>query len=96
MKILTTILIFVIIFYLTYSILAQNDINDNNFNRENIEPTAAFDETTGNLMRTEEEDPLNYDPDIFLRKLDQKKLPPLTGKEKIIWSFRLADKNPFL
>ncbi|MCI0471829.1 MAG: hypothetical protein L0Y73_09235, partial [Candidatus Aminicenantes bacterium] len=49
-----------------------------------------------NVMGTEEDDPSYYDSDIFLRKLTQQKLPPLSRKEKITWAFRLAEKDPFL
>ena len=36
------------------------------------------------------------DQDIFSRKLFQKRLGPLSEKEKVIWSFRLAAPNTFL
>ncbi len=36
------------------------------------------------------------DPDIFLRKLDQKKLLDLNKKEKIIWSFKMSVTDLFL
>ncbi|MCK4763559.1 MAG: hypothetical protein KAW12_15270 [Candidatus Aminicenantes bacterium] len=98
MKILTTILIFVIIIFLTFSIMTKKSLSDDNFDQENIaSETPGFDKTTANYMGTEEEeDPMYSDPDIFLRKLEQKKLPPLTGKEKIVWSFRLAQTHQFL
>ena len=44
----------------------------------------------------DEDDMLLYDQEIFSRKLFQKTLPQLTKKETIIWSFRLADPDPFL
>lgn len=44
----------------------------------------------------EEEDSLLLDQDFFLRELTQKKLPPLTKRERVIWSFRLAESHPFL
>lgn len=43
-----------------------------------------------------EDDFLSLEPDIFSRKLYQKNLRPLTGEEKIRWSFRMADTDIFL
>ncbi len=36
------------------------------------------------------------EPDIFSRKLYQKTLKTLSNKEKVIWSFKMADKDIFL
>jgi hypothetical protein len=44
----------------------------------------------------DEDDMLLYDQEIFSRKLFQKTLPQLSKKETIIWSFRLADPDPYL
>lgn len=50
----------------------------------------------------EENDDIDYgdifsdDQDMISRKLFQKRLPPLTKKQKIVWAFRLAETNPFL
>jgi hypothetical protein len=44
----------------------------------------------------EEDDFFVNDQEIWSRKLFQKKLPPLSKKEKIIWAFRLAETNTFL
>ena len=44
----------------------------------------------------EEDDGLLYDGDLFLNKLYKKEMPPMTRKEKIVWSFRMADANFFL
>jgi len=38
----------------------------------------------------------NYDQYILSRKLDQKALEPLTKKERVIWAYRMADKNALL
>lgn len=43
-----------------------------------------------------EDEELSYPQDNISRKLFQKKLPPLTNHEKIIWAFRMADSNLFL
>jgi hypothetical protein len=37
-----------------------------------------------------------YERELLLRKLFQKTLPPLSNKEKIIWSFKTAKANTFL
>ena len=44
----------------------------------------------------DDEDSLPYEPDILSRKVFQKKMEPLSNKEKIIWSFRMAETNSFL
>lgn len=37
-----------------------------------------------------------YEHEIFSNKLYEKKLPPMSRKEKIVWSFRMAETNFFL
>lgn len=97
MKILKTIFVLLIVFLLTFLILAQKTLSYDDLNQENIDPKATgIEENTENYMPTEEEDSVYFREDIFLRKLDDKKLPPLSNKEKIIWAFRLAETNPFL
>jgi len=44
----------------------------------------------------QEDDIFSYEEDFLTRKLFQRELPPLTQKERIIWSFRMADTNAFL
>lgn len=44
----------------------------------------------------DDEDYMFYEQEIFSRKLFQKKLPPLTQKEKIIWAFRMSEPDLFL
>lgn len=97
MKIFTAILIFFAIFFFTYIMLTQVTLSDDSLGQDNGVPAAAVSEQTNeNYMIQEEEDPFYYEPDIFLRQLNRQKLPPLTEKEKIVWSFRLAETNPFL
>lgn len=97
MKIFAGILIFFTIFFFAYIILTQVTLGDDN-SAQAIGTTIAVnpEQTKENMMIQEEEDPFYYEPDIFLQQLNRQKLPPLTEKEKIIWSFRLADTNPFL
>jgi len=42
-----------------------------------------------------DEDDFFYDPEIISRKLFQKTLPALSGRQKILWSFRMADSDLF-
>ncbi|MCK4835711.1 MAG: hypothetical protein KAT17_03705 [Candidatus Aminicenantes bacterium] len=44
----------------------------------------------------EDEEYLYDEHEIFSRKLFQKKLPPLSKKEKIIWAFRMSEPDLFL
>ncbi|HNX96725.1 MAG TPA: hypothetical protein PKK12_03510 [Candidatus Aminicenantes bacterium] len=38
----------------------------------------------------------SYEQEIISRKVFQKRLPPLTARERVIWSFRVTAKSPFL
>ena len=97
MKIFAAILIFFTIFFFTYFILTQVTLSDGSSGQDTDTSAAADPEQTNeNYMIQEEEDPFYYEPDIFLRQLNRQKLLPLTEKEKITWSFRLAETNPFL
>jgi len=112
MKIVLRIIILGLVLYLGYSILAQaQTINRNGTNRGRTVNTTAADsqkvtkiqEKTPGLSEyeydsseIEDEDFFPYDQDFLTRKLFQKKLLPLTRKERITWSFRMADSNAFL
>ena len=37
-----------------------------------------------------------YERELLSRKIFKKSLPPLSRKEKIIWSFKIAKANTFL
>lgn len=100
------------VLYLCYSILAQaQTINKNGTNRgRTINTTAAELERVNRIeeksprlseyeydsSEIEDDDFFPYDQDFLTRKLFQKNLLPLTRKERIIWSFRMADSNAFL
>ena len=112
MKILLRIIILSLVLYLCYSILAQVQTTDKNgATREKTvnkpaaksEQVTAIEEKTPRLNEydydnpeIEEDDFLPYDQDFLTRKLFQKTLPPLKRKERITWSFRMADSNAFL
>jgi hypothetical protein len=112
MKIILRIIILGLVFYLCYSILAQaQTINRNETNRGSTVNTTAdesksvtrIEEKTPGLneyeydsSEIEDDDIFPYDQDFLTRKLFQKPLPPLSKKERIIWSFRMADSNAFL
>ena len=112
MKILLRIIILGLVLYLCYSLLAEaQTINRNETNRGRTVNTpgaeskkaARIEEKTPGLSEydydspeIEDDDFFPYDQDFLTRKLFQKKLLPLTRKERIIWSFRMADSNAFL
>jgi predicted DNA binding CopG/RHH family protein len=59
--------------------------------------TSIISEEVG--QETDDEDIFSDDQEIFSlrqRKLFQKKLVPLTNKERIVWAFRLSETNTFL
>ncbi len=101
-----------LVLYLCYTILAQAQTIDNNgSNRGRTVNTTAAESKKGTKIQEktpglseyeydsseiEDDDFLPYDQDFLTRKLFQKTLPPLTRKERIIWSFRMADSNAFL
>lgn len=101
-----------LVLYLCYSILAQaQTINNNGTNRGKTVNTTAAESKKGTKIQErtsglseydydsseiEEDDFFPYDQDFLTRRLFQKTLPPLTRKERIIWSFRMADSNAFL
>lgn len=104
------IIILGIIFYLSYMVLAQENIfntgqhqpvgRNDTTEPENQNTTESqkidFNSSEGNLDDMEEETYMANDMDIFARKLFQKKLPPLSNKEKIIWAFRMSKNTIFL
>ena len=112
MKILLRIIILGLVLYLCYSLLAQaQPINRNDTNRgrpvnaaadESKRDTRIKEKTPGlseyeyDSSEIEDDDFFPYDQDFLTRKLFQKTLAPLTRKERIIWSFRMADSNAFL
>jgi hypothetical protein len=112
MKILLRIIILGLVLYLCYSILAQGQaINRKETNRVMTVNTTAdklgratkIEEKTPRLSEyeydsseIEDDDFFPFDQDFLTRKLFQKTLLPLTRKERIIWSFRMADSNAFL
>ena len=97
MKIFGAILIFFAIFFFTYTILTQATLGDGGSPQDIAVPIATGSQQTNeSYLNQEEEDPFYYEPDIFLQQLNRRKLPPLTKKDKIVWSFRLAEINPFL
>lgn len=92
--------IYYIIIFLFFSLsLSFSDSNkDKSYNNPQIEKTK--EQTSFQMQENDdyklEDDSFDYESDFFRRKIYQKKLLPLSNKEKIIWSFRMANKNPFL
>lgn len=101
-----------LVLYLCYSILAQAQTTDRDgTNRgrtadkttaKSGKVTALEEKTPGlseyeyNSSEIEEDDFFPFDQDLLTRKLFQKTLLPLNRKERITWSFRMADSNAFL
>lgn len=79
------ILIVGIILYMSYMLLAQ----------DNIFSTGQHGSEVGG-DDGEDENYLADDQEIFARKLFQKKLAPLSNEEKIVWAFRLSKTTIFL
>ncbi|MCP5049525.1 MAG: hypothetical protein GY940_20305 [bacterium] len=99
MKTLIKILILMVILYMSYTIVAQSQPSQ----ESNAAPQTQEENQEKDLSITEDDtqDPddddfLSYDQDIATRKVHQKYLSPLSRKDKIIWSFRLAKTNSFL
>lgn len=101
-----------LVLYLCYSILAQaqsTDKNGTNGERTANKTAAKSEKVTAVKEKTpglseydydssdiDEDDFFPYDQDLLTRKLFQKTLAPLNRKERITWSFRMADSNAFL
>lgn len=90
-----------LVLYLCYSILARaQTIDTTAAESEQVtkiqEKTPGLSEYEYDSSEIEDDDFFPYDQDFLTRKLFQKNLLPLTRKEKIIWSFRMADSNAFL
>ena len=103
MKHIIKILVLIFVIYVFYALTAQasgRQTNDDpqaeiTGNTEQIEPQ-QIDDPDDPSPDLDDEDYFSYDQDILSRKLYEKKLSPLSPKEKIIWSFRLAETNTFL
>ncbi len=89
------ILIFTIIILLfpLGSTRSQDRFNAGNRDFENGSPEEIIN---NNEEGSVEEDFLSLEPDIFSRKLFQKNLKALPSKDKVKWSFRMANTDIFL
>ncbi len=103
MKYAAGILILGFIFYLSYSLLAQDngipgETPGNQATGEQKTATVSEGQTQEDPPDMEDEDYITEDQDVFssTRKLFQKKFDPLTQKEEIIWAFRFSDTDTFL
>ena len=107
MKTVIKILILVLLVYLSYSLVAKGQISapkaasekktmEQGLTKAPQQEEKSLDIQDYDNPDLEDEDLFPYDQDFLTRKLFQKKLPPLTPKEQIVWSFRMADTNIFL
>lgn len=100
MKYAIAILILCLVFYLSYSLLAQSyamSAPPSQDRQQKQDDKSILNEEVG--QETDDEDIFTEDQEIFSsrqRKLFQKKLAPLTNKERIVWAFRLSETNTFL
>jgi DNA-directed RNA polymerase specialized sigma subunit len=75
----------------------QNDAGAETGNQKAVEQKKIdFSGNEGGGEDVEDENYFADDQEIFARKLYQKKLAPLSEKEKIIWAFRLSKTTIFL
>lgn len=103
MKYAAAILIVSLVFYVSYSLLAQghtipvNDVEQ----MGNSEQTEQTDRKKSDVSEEDKEemdyeDIFTSDQETFHGELFQKELPPVTKKQEIVWAFRLSETNPFL
>jgi len=96
---LIIILIVLSLIYVTFSVKAQEETEIRQNNEETAplpEQTKVIDVYDEERLEPDDDNFFFYSSDILSKKLFQEKLPPLTKKEKIIWSFRMAKKNAYL
>ncbi|MCX6579655.1 MAG: hypothetical protein NT166_05665 [Candidatus Aminicenantes bacterium] len=75
----------------------QNETGAETGNQKAVEQKKIdFSGNEGGGEDVEDENYFADDQEIFARKLYQKKLAPLSNKEKIIWAFRLSKTTIFL
>jgi hypothetical protein len=100
MKRLIKILVLIFACYVSISMLAQNQPpasdQDNKTKQQQTTPENNIQMPDDNNQDIDDDDSYPYEQDIISRKLFQKDLHPLSNKEKIIWSFRMAETNTFL
>jgi hypothetical protein len=102
MKTIIKILILTLVIYLSYTLVtgaqttpAGNPPQDRQTGETGQEEDLSMPEYNGQEGEEDEMDFLGIE-DSLSRRLHLKDLPPLTKKEKIIWSFRMAETNSFL
>lgn len=105
MKILIRILIITVVFYISFTVLAQQSLPPEDDIQDQSQydfPESPAKEKTFRAVKeenpeVEDDDFISYyEHEVFSDKLYQKKLSPLDRKDKIIWSFRMAEANFFL
>lgn len=92
--------IYYLFFILFFSISLPFSVSSKDKSLNNPQTNKTKEQTSFQIQKNDdyrlEDDSFDYESDFFRRKIYQKTLPPLSNKEKIIWSFRMANKNPFL
>lgn len=107
-KIILRVLILAFVLYLSYTITAQNlgfgyqdDKPKTTQKTSTQETTPPPDENGMEMFREdspemEEDDFFSFDQDYLTGRIHQRKLGPLSNREKIKWAFRMAEANAFL
>ena len=95
MKLLVKISIIIICLYSSLLVLNQNVLVGNLQNKDSINQKTS-DLNQDSSAQIDEEDYFLDNQEIFPREAFQRRLPPLSKKKKIIWSFRLSEPHPFL
>jgi len=67
-----------------------------NTEQRNLPETAVPDKTDRFPESEDDIFPVTYERELLSRKIFKKSLPPLSRKDKIIWSFKTARANTFL
>ncbi len=81
------------------TVVAATPLQESDQSEPMADPTDIFKEDPQDLQGESGQEEDEYIPDevdIFAPEVGQKKLPPLSHKEKIVWAFRLAETNTFL
>jgi hypothetical protein len=72
------------------SAYGQNTAQSNSPRAAAPEKTDRFSDSDDDIFST------TYERELLSRRMFKKSLPPLSGKEKISWSFRTASTTTFL
>ena len=108
MKVVMRILLLAVVFYVSLLLISpDSSVEAQDLQEQLLQERLNKSKPTGQENTFETVDEKNpdteddefvpyYEHDLILDKLYKKKMPPMSRKEKIVWSFRMADTNFFL